>query len=515
MNRLAQRTPWYLATFAFLAYLPAQVTLVEPGHVLVKHMDSMAPANPSQTLFETTMPLGDIESICVDPRSGDVFVQLMHPAGAPVSQTTHIFRFTPATGIVTPVAINTGFGISERGTDMQFDPSGQFLVTQDQNSGIAGQAERIASINPVTGMLGTWSFVTTPPIFVGGTFGADFSQGNGGSIVPPGDLVFTSDGMANGIHSARFFGAASMTHVPSASLPLGAGDDMIILPNGDWVWVGDGAPPITLFKPFPPHAAMPSTLSLQTMFTSAGLQFIAGSRAAVCDVSGAIYVSFSAATGGTGIFRVDSTLMTAKLILTVGRGQGSYGLHDLEIGPSSTMACNSLFFTVHDYITGGEQIWEVTATACCPPPASTGIVPDRLALNAPQSITPWPVGNLPTLGNTGFSVQLNDPGNACVITPGSSSFLLLAFSPGSVMLPVNFGCAPGTPGEVQLSLPAITASGPVPWPGPVAGAVHALPIPFDSSICGLPVYLQGVWLDLIGPTSPTVLSWRLDLNLGH
>ena len=235
----------FAVALALPALATAQVILVEPGHTLTLQMDSMAPLHPSQTLVETIGPVGDIESICFDRQSGDLFFQLINPAGSPNSTTTHVFRLSPgAGGVVTPVAINTGFGINERGTDLQLDVARNLLVTQDQNS---GPPERIAFINPATGAIGTWSPVLTPPIFQLGTFGMDFSAGAGGSIVPAGDIVFTSDVGAGGIHSCTWLGPTSATHVPVAALP-GGGDDIVVQPDGDWIWVGDFTSPVSSMR---------------------------------------------------------------------------------------------------------------------------------------------------------------------------------------------------------------------------------------------------------------------------
>ncbi|MBK8980250.1 MAG: hypothetical protein IPM29_30480 [Planctomycetes bacterium] len=490
---------------------PAQVILVEPGHQLRLHMDSMAPLHPSQRQLEIVQPIGDIESVCVDQQTGDVYVQLIFPPMSPVSQTTHIFRVSTKAGdVVTPVALNTGFGICERGADLQLDPNRNMLVTQDQNTLMP---ERLGFVALPMGVIGTWSWVTTPPIFQGATFGMDFSNGNGGSVVPPGDIVFTADVAATGIHTCRFAGPGSVTLVPAAAMP-GGGDDMVNQPDGDWIWVGDFNLPIVQILPFPPFPQMPSALNLQTMFNNAGLAYIAGSRAAVCDVTGVLYVSFSGATGGTGIFRVDERLMTSTLMLTIGNNQGNMGLHDLEVGPSTLGTCNSLWFTVHDYLTGGEQLWEVTIPSCCPIPSLALPIPDPRGLNVPRSIMAWPLGNQPFLGNAGFAVQLDDPALACPITPGSPTFLLIGFAPFSFLLP-GFGCLPGTPGDVMMAPPLFVASGPLPWPGPVgAPPVHPLGIPFDAALCGLPAFAQGLWVDPLGPSRPALLSWRLDLVLG-
>ncbi|MEZ5966150.1 MAG: hypothetical protein R3F56_20100 [Planctomycetota bacterium] len=491
------------------ASLAGQVVLVEGGHVLIKHVDSTAPLHPSQTLLETTLPVGDIESIAYDPTTRGLLVQLLNPPLAAPGVTTHIFRVALPGGVVTPLLLNSGFAINERGTDMEVDLARNVLVTQDMTAPVP---ERLVTVNLATGVPGIWSLVT-PPIFSAGTFGMDFSQGAGGSVVPPGDIVFTSDVAAGGIHSATFAGPGSITHVPVAALP-GGGDDLVIQPAGNWVWVGDFNSGIISFAPFPPHAATASPLALQAMFTASALPFIAGSRAAVCDVTGTVYVSYSGTTGGTGIFRINPALNVATLVLTIGMPGHTEGLQDLIVAPSSFGPGNSVYFTVHDTVSGGEEVWEVSATACCSTMAAAVSRPDVPPLNAPASLFEVPLGTTPQLGNAAFAVRIDDPGNACAITVGSPTVLFVAAAPGLLPVP-RLGCAPGAAGNVQIALapPPITL-GFVPWGGPGIGATYPLPVPFDSLLCNLRLYTQGIWFDPLGPGGPLTLTWALDLVLG-
>jgi hypothetical protein len=336
----------------------AGVVLVEGGHILNPLVDSQNPLHGSQGQLDSACVFGaagNIESIGVDPATGTLFVQLAHPATFFQSTTTCIFSVTPA-GVVTLIDANTGFGINGRGTDLHFDPATGLLVTQDQNT----TPLRIATIAPGSGVKGTYSLVTAP-VFGGlATFGMGFSAGLGGSDVPAGDIVFTTDGAGNGIHSVTFGGVGTTTHALGGPA-LQPGDDLVLQPNGTWVHVGDFTRPITAFSPAVGHAASLSALNIQTMFTNAGLPFIHGSRATVCDITGDLYVSYSGAPGGSGIFRVDSTLTSATHLLSI---TGNDGLHDLTAGPSSSGSGNSVYFTVHDTGTAGEEIWEVTVPEC-------------------------------------------------------------------------------------------------------------------------------------------------------
>ena len=130
-----------LLTASLAPLVSAQVVLVEPGHKLARHVDSAVPLHPTQALLEGILPTADIESIAVDPANGDLYVQLIDPPGAAPTVTTHIFRVNVPSGVVTPVAINTGLGVVARGADMHFDPMTGLLVTSDQNV----FPERIAS----------------------------------------------------------------------------------------------------------------------------------------------------------------------------------------------------------------------------------------------------------------------------------------------------------------------------------------------------------------------------------
>ena len=329
----------------------ALVVTVEAGHTLSQLVDSAAPFHVSQAILDAP-GAGDIESIGIDPVTGDVYVQLS--SGGFTSATTNIYKVTPA-GVVTLVSGGTRFGINSRGTDLHFDPTTGLLVTQDQNSG----PQSIVTVDPTTGALGTYAPLPAA-FFAGGAFGMDFSLGAGGSVAAPGEVVFTSDGGADGIHHTAFGGPATTFVVT----PPTAGDDMVIQPDGDWVHVPDFGGIITAYTPDVTHVATPSAtgLNIQGIFATAGLPFVWGSRATVCDTTGDLYISYSGAPGGNGIFRINEALTTATLIVRVSDNEG---IQDLTLGrPSHGGASESVYFTVHDFNSGGEEVWEVTVPEC-------------------------------------------------------------------------------------------------------------------------------------------------------
>lgn len=478
--------------------LHAQVTLVEPGHVLIKHVDSVFLLDPSQAMLETAVPPSNIESIAIDPigpqAGGLLYVQLIDPPMSANSLTTHVFSVSLPGGIVAPCVLFTGFGANGRGTDMHFDPATGSLVTEDENFAAGG---RLATVNCTFG-IGTYSFVT-PPLFTGtGSFGMQFSSGVGGSDVPAGDIVFTGDLATNGIHSVTAGGAASVTHVPAASLP-GGGDDLVIQRDGDWIWVGDFTNGILNVSPIPPHPAVASPLTLQGIFTAAGLPFVSGSRATVCDTTGDLYVSFSGGTGGSGIFRIDETLTTATLVLTVGLTTGTEGIQDLVVGPSSQpgpgVPRRSLYFTVHDSSTSSEQVWELDLPECCAPLMATATF--RNAAPNPASYTTTP----PVLGTT-MTGSVNVGG-----TTGHAFAFLFAFDTpvvvvlggGQVLLCLDFGS-----GEL------FSGAGLGPVAGPVA--IFPVPIPNNGTLCGMRLCAQAVHLG--GGVFPYALSNAQDMQVG-
>lgn len=406
-----------------LAPASAQVVLVEQtGHVLTKIVDSAAPLDLSQLLLEDPSPEADIESIGIDPATGDLFVQLQDPPGSFESLTTHIFRISPA-GVVLQLSDpvdGTGFSINSRGTDLHFDPSTGFLVTQDQDSPNLTNSGIVTHSTVAPLMANPIPFV--PFLFFGGTFGMDFSAGEGSSDVPAGEVLFTTDVTFSGIYSTPLLmggGAVTATHV----IPPTAGDDIVIQLDGDWVHVPDFDGVITAYLPAAPHTPFPSTggldsgleLNIEDMFDDAGLPFIFGSRATVCDTTGDLYISYSGGTGGTGIFRVDEDLNADTLVLTIGIQQdgslGSGGLHDLTLGPSTVNpgSSNSVYFTVHNTDTFGEEVWEVTVPECVggEEPAIALIIDEDTIGNGISTIEEISF-NSPNCGDGEPSVCVND-----------------------------------------------------------------------------------------------------------
>jgi hypothetical protein len=329
----------------------AGVALVEPGHTLNQVADSVFPSHPSQTDLDTkgTLATSTIESIGINSATGMLFVQLTGFSLA-TGSTSCIFSVSP-TGVVTLINAGTGFTVNSRGADLQYDPSTNLLLTEDSRALLP---DRIASVNPAGGAVGTYA---TADNLLSGTFGMDFSAGIGGSDVPAGEVVFTSDVGGNGIHSAPM-GGPFATHLT----PPVAGDDMVIQPNGDWVHVPDFNGIMTAYSPSPPHTATPSPtgLDIEGMFTDAGLAFVCGSRATVCDITGDIFVSSSCFPGGRGIFRVDASLSTSTHVLTI----TDEGLQDLILGPATSGLGNSVYFSIHDTASGGEEVWEMTVPEC-------------------------------------------------------------------------------------------------------------------------------------------------------
>ena len=161
------------------------------------------------------------------------------------------------------------------------------------------------------------------------------------------------------------------------------------------------------------------------------------------------------------------------------------------------------------------------AAAANQPPTGCGAVAtatpraDLGSRNVPNSISASPPGALPTIGNAAFAVALDDPSGTCGLTPGSLTLLFVGSAPGALPI-AGLGCSPGDPGELQVTFPSaplILGSGVV-WQGTGQPAVHAASIPANPSLCGTLVPVQGVFVDVAGPSSPGSLTWALDLVLG-
>jgi len=168
----------FILGLASLLLLPAstvsaQIVAVEPGHTLTQIADSFAPLDPSQSGLDTACAfgnLGNVESIAVGV-ANKLYIQIS--SGGFTSLDTCVFEVDSLTGFTSLVNPSTGFGINSRGTDMQFDPSFGFFVTQNQN------ADELSFVD-VFGFTGTYALVSAP-LFGTATFGMDFSTGAGGS----------------------------------------------------------------------------------------------------------------------------------------------------------------------------------------------------------------------------------------------------------------------------------------------------------------------------------------------
>lgn len=123
---------------------------------------------------------------------------------------------------------------------------------------------------------------------------------------------------------------------------------------------------------------------------------------------------------------------------------------------------------------------------------------------------------LPFLGNDELIVKLDDPLNACQMTPGTLTWVLAADEPIINLLVPEAGCAPGDPGVLYVNVfdPSFHFQGPVVWGGPGMPACHTLVVPPDPSMCGLQCVVQGLFLDWEGPSAPFVLTEPLRFIIG-
>jgi hypothetical protein len=210
----------------------------------------------------------------------------------------------------------------------------------------------------------------------------EFSEGVGGSDVPAGSLVFTTDEGDNGIFEVAEGDPMAVSH----RVPPIAGDDIVIQPDGDWVHAGDFTARIAAYSPVHPHAVGDqSPQDILSIFQDAGLAFDCGSRATVDDFTGEVFLSWSCGSGGTGIFRLSEDLATATLAVEIGP-HGTEGLQDLIFGPSSDGDGCSIYFTVHDMSMGTEEVWEL-AYDCGPgPPICDAGGPYFTECQGPQAV---------------------------------------------------------------------------------------------------------------------------------
>jgi len=324
----------------------ASVILRDPSYGLRQVADSVNPLHPSQVEMEQSCP-GMIESIGIDGATLTLYVQL----SSWNTGSTCVFGIEADTGLTWLINGDTGLQINDRGTDLIYQAPTGLILTGDWGGG----SGRIASIDPSTGTVGTWA--TLGPNFYLATLGLDFSEGVGGSAVPAGDLMLTTDEMASGIYSVAQGDTSATLHLVP---PNGAGDDFVMQPDGDWIHVGDFDRGVRAYSPAPPHPQTgQSTKGVDAMFYDEGLVFVFGTRACVDDRTGELYLSYSGGEGGSGIIRVDEDLSNPTLIVEIGP-MGGEGLQDMTWGPSSDgSGGTSVYFTVHDMQRDGEQVWEL------------------------------------------------------------------------------------------------------------------------------------------------------------
>lgn len=154
-----------------------------------------------------------------------------------------------------------------------------------------------------------------------------------------------------------------------------------------------------------------------------------------------------------------------------------------------------------------------SVTADCDHDARSLAVVDMGGLNAPNSLN-VKRGSRPTIGNPNFQVQVDDPADACGITPGAQTQVFFSPDTASILWP-GFGCRPGGLGEIMIDIGLpLTISGLVPWPGPGMPACHSFAIPADPTLCRVVCRGQAVFIDGRPPMVRFVLTNRLDIVFG-
>jgi len=154
--------------------------------------------------------------------------------------------------------------------------------------------------------------------------------------------------------------------------------------------------------------------------------------------------------------------------------------------------------------------------AACDVDASTTMVPDAGGLNNNVGLDAAPVGSVPSVGNASFAVGVDDPNDACGVALGTDTYVLFSSQTAALVYP-GLGCAPGGPGEIMISPGSLqTILGPVAWAGAGQPAVHALPIPFDTNLCGFLCHGQGMFFDPSAQAGDRItLTNRLDILVGN
>lgn len=151
----------------------------------------------------------------------------------------------------------------------------------------------------------------------------------------------------------------------------------------------------------------------------------------------------------------------------------------------------------------------------CESVASNVVLADPLGYNLQNGLLPAP-GALPLIGNTTFCVEMDDPADVCGITPGSQSYVIVNESPLISLVLANFGCGPGTPGNLMIDVtdPMTHCSGAVIWDGPGSPAKHSFVIADSPELCGIVCRGQGFWLDFTGDSAPIVLTNVVEFYIG-
>jgi Tol biopolymer transport system component len=111
--------------------------------------------------------------------------------------------------------------------------------------------------------------------------------------------------------------------------------------------------------------------------------------------------------------------------------------------------------------------------------------------NVPNSLN---VNSQPLIGNLGFGLGYHNPTAACGIAPGAPVVTALDFN-GALSLPLFSGCGGGS-GTLLVNvfgpIPVLTKSGL--WSG--APGTASLPLPLDTSLCGLAAHGQAFFVAL-------------------
>jgi len=143
-------------------------------------------------------------------------------------------------------------------------------------------------------------------------------------------------------------------------------------------------------------------------------------------------------------------------------------------------------------------------------------VSDSMGLNANDALCPAP-GELPILGVLDFTLQMDDPTDACDLEPGSLTFVVINEADPIELYLNGFGCMPGSAGALLVDIFAEQPhhGGILPWTGPGNPVDHDFAIPNTAENCGIVCRAQGVfWRPASTGTPRIVLTNRVDLTLG-